>query len=110
MFKNIPLLFYLIFLLEACTHKNLEDHFQESKTGWTKQQIFKRFGSPDESYEDSTFKYYIYKILKPSNSNPKKDIEWQVRYVFEQNKVVDVIEERVATSDELDKLETSKIK
>jgi hypothetical protein len=104
MFKNMPLIFFIFLLLSACAHNNIEDHFKESKTGWTKERVFKRFGQPDESFEDSDFKYYVYSIKKKSKGKSKSPIVWNVRYVFEHNKVVDVIEERLATSDELDKL------
>lgn len=105
MFKNMPLIFFIFLVLSACAHNKIDDHFKESKTGWTKQQVFKRFGQPDESFEDSDFKYYVYKINKNSKTKSGTPVVWNVRYVFEQNKVVDVIEERLATSDELDRLD-----
>ena len=106
MSKFIPLLLCLSLTIASCAHNNLEAHFQESKTGWTKQRVFKKFGPPTETSEDTNFQYYLYKFTKPSVLKGQSATEWQVRYVFENNKVVDVIEERVPTAAELDKLDS----
>lgn len=108
MYKFIPLLFCLCLCIASCTHNNLEAHFQDSKTGWTKDQVFKKFGPPAETLEDSEFQYYIYTYKKPAKTKSVRFVTWQVRYVFENNKVIDVIEERVPTPEELDALEVKK--
>lgn len=88
----------------SCSNKNLEAHFKESKTGWTKQQVFNTFGVPTETQEDSRFQYYIYVFYVNSKVKKGAQEKWQVRYIFENNKVVDVVKERHPSPEELDKL------
>ncbi len=110
MFKFIPVLFFLAACIASCSHNNLEVHFQESQTGWTKEQVYKSFGPPTETSEDSNFQYYIYVYQKPAKNKSSRPIVWQVRYVFENNKVVDLVEERVPSPEELDELEKNQPK
>lgn len=105
MSKIIPLIFSVLFFTASCTHNNLEAHFQKSRTGWTKEEVFKSFGPPDESYEDTNFKYYVYKYIRGSKNQKNTNVLWHVKYVFKNNKVVELIKERQATAKELDKLE-----
>ncbi len=105
MSKFIPLLFCLFVLTASCSHSNLEAHFQKSQTGWSKEQVFRNFGTPDDSFEDSSFKYYVYKYVGKPKTYNNDSVIWNVKYVFKSNKVVEVLKERQPTAQELDKLQ-----
>lgn len=89
----------------SCAHQNLESHFKESKTGWSKDKVFKKHGPPSETQEDSRFQYYIYVFNRDSKIKNKPSEVWQVRYIFENNLVKDVVKERHPSPTELDKLD-----
>ncbi len=106
MTKFIPLILFGLLFIASCTHNNVDDHFQKLKpssmTGWPKSQVIQHFGSPNESYEDSNFSYYIYHIVK-STENKNSRI-WHVKYIFQFNKLIKVEENLIPKSEELDKL------
>lgn len=100
MIKIMPFLFFGMLYIASCAHNNLEDHSHKSRTGWTKSQIMKKFGSPDETFEDTDYSYYLYNVFSKKNSRL-----WQVKYVFQYNTLIKVEESLSPKSEELDQLE-----
>lgn len=97
---------FLILILAGCSHQKLKDHFNKSRLGWSKDQIFKEFGSPNESYEDSDYMYYVYRVRQKYSA--QKIRTWDVKYYFQGNKVQKVVQELVPTAEELEEIENLK--
>ncbi len=104
MINFISFLLCSLLLIASCAHNNLDDHFQKSMTGWTKSEVIQKFGSPDESQEDTNYNYFIYHV-----KSSKKPIRvWQVKYVFEHNNLIRVEKGLKPKPDEIDTLEKQK--
>ncbi len=106
MTKILPALFFMLILNASCSHTTVEDHFQNSKTGWSKLEVSKKFGPPDATSEDSNFSYYTYKVKsKPQKGSGKPVRFWDVVYKFQYNSLQSVEKKLIPTPEELDKLQ-----
>ena len=92
--------------VSSCASQGFKGHFGKSRTGFSKAQILKRFGPPNQTFEDSHYFFYIYR-LRSAGKNPRL---WNIKYKFLNNALVVVTKELIPTPEELDRLDPRKSK
>lgn len=100
-FLSILLLMYLIIITSCATS---HDKYLLAKPGWKKTDVVQKFGGPNEVIDDTEYTYWIYKTqVKPKGS--KKWRDWQIRYAFQGDVLMDVQPEMIPTPDEIKLIE-----